>query len=161
MRKYSLLAVGISLVLGFVLVASGAVAGSEEDVAAINKVRDMEAATVNSADPDIVASIYAQDVEYIPPGEPALKGLDAVQEWVAAMVDQLDVNLEYTSSEVKVVGDWAIEQYAGTATLTPKAGGDPAVEHVRGIHIYHRGGDGAWKITHDIWNYDATASVSE
>jgi uncharacterized protein (TIGR02246 family) len=159
--KNLLVAVGISLLLGFVALAGEAVAGSDEDVAAINKVREMEAATVNSSDPEVVASIYAKDVEYIPPGEPALKGTDAVQQWVAAMVDQFEVDLEYTSAKVKVVGDWAFEQYAGTVTLTPKAGGDSVTENVRGIHVYHRGEDGAWKITHDIWNSDAPAHATE
>ena len=147
--------VAFAVAVAFLLLAGPAVAGSEEDVAAINKVREMEAATVNSSDAGVVESIYAKDVEYIPPGEPALKGTDAVQQWVTAMVDQFEVDLVYTSADVKVVGDWAFEQYAGTATLKPKAGGDAMVENVRGIHIYHRGEDGSWKITHDIWNSDA------
>lgn len=161
MSRCSMVVVGISLLLAFAPLAGEAVVGSQEDVAAINKVREMEATSVNSLNLETITSIYAHDVEYLPPGEPALKGTDAVQEWVAAMVEQFDVDLKYTAAEVEVIGDWAFEQYAGTATLAPKAGGDSVVEHVRGIHIYRRGEDGSWKITHDIWNSDAPMPAME
>ncbi len=155
MRRYCLMVVGVFLVLAVVSPASEAVAGSEQHKAAINKIREMEAASVNNADSTIIPNIYSQDVEYIPPGEPALKGTDAVRDWHMAMIEQFDAHLEYTSSHIKVMGNWAVEQYAGTVKLTPKAGGDPMVEDVRGIHVYQLGKDGTWKITHDIWNYDA------
>lgn len=145
---------GICVVLVFASLANAAVAGSKEDVEAINKVREMEAASINEGSPDNVSRIYTKDVEYIPPGEVALQGTDAVRKWVATMIEQADVDLEYTSSEVKVLGDWAIEQYGGVVTMTPKAGGESKTENLRGIHVYRRGEDGAWKISHDIWSAD-------
>jgi len=154
MRRFSLLMVGVFVVVALVSLGSEAIAGSQQDVAAINKVREMEAASINDGNPDNVAHIYAKDVEYIPPGEAALKGADAAQQWIVALLGQFDAELEYTDSDVKVVGDWAIEQYAGVVTMTPKAGGESMTENLRGIHIYRRGEDGSWKITHDIWNSD-------
>lgn len=155
MTRCGLVGVSVFLVFGLVSMAGVAAAGTEEDVAAIDKIREMEAASLNNADPSQVASIYSADVEYIPPGEPALKGTDAVRSWLTGMLEQFEGNLEYTSSDVTILGDWAFEQYAATATLTPKDGGEELVEHARGIHIYHRGEDRSWKITHDVWNYDA------
>ena len=154
MRRFSLLMAGVFVVLVLAPLGSEAVAGSEEDVAAINKVRELEAASFNDANPDGVTHIYAKDVEYIPPGEAALKGTDAVRQWIVGMLEQVDAKLKYTDSDVKVVGDWAIEQYAGVITMTPKAGGESMTENLRGIHVYRRGEDGSWKITHDIWNSD-------
>lgn len=84
-----------------------------------------------------------------------------MREWHTALIEQFDAHLEYTAFDVKVIGDWAIEQYEGTVHLTPKAGGEPMVEQVRGIHVYHRGEDGAWKITRDIWNYEAPETAPE
>lgn len=155
MTRCGLVGVSVFLVFGLVSMAGVAAAGTEEDVAAIDKIREMEAASLNNADPSQVASIYSADVEYIPPGEPALKGTDAVRSWLTGMLEQFEGNLEYTSSDVTILGDWAFEQYAATATLTPKDGGEALVEQARGMHIYHRGEDGSWKITHDVWNYDA------
>ena len=161
MRHRSLLVVSMVLSIGFVSLAGVAVAGEEEDLAAINKVRDQEVATLNEASPGSVAMVYCKEVEFIPPSEPALKGIEAVEQWMTAMTDQFEGHLEYTASDVTLLGDWAVEQYAGNVTLTPKAGGDPMVEQVRGIHVYHRDKDGHWKITHDIWNYAAPAEASE
>lgn len=161
MRRYRLVTLGALSAVVLLTLASVAVAGSEEHVAAINKIREMEAASVNNADSANVTKIYSPDVEYIPPGEPALKGTDAVREWHTALIEQFDANLEYTASDVKVMGDWAIEQYEGRVSLKPKTGGDPVVEKVRGIHVYQRGQDGAWKITRDIWNYEAPETAPE
>lgn len=155
MKRYFLVVVGVFLVLAIVSMSSEAQAGSDEQKAAIDKVRDMEEASVNNADSSNISNIYSMDVEYIPPGEPTLKGTDAVRDWHTALIEQFDAHLEYTSSDIKVMGDWAVEQYVGTVTMKPKAGGDQMVEQVRGIHVYRRGEDGAWKITTDIWNYHA------
>lgn len=153
MKRYCLVVVGVFLVIAIVSLAGEAVAGSEKEKAAINKIRQMEAASVNNADSANITKIYAKNVEYIPPGEPKLKGTDAVRDWHNGLIEKFDAHLEYTASDVKVMGDWAVEQYEATVKMTPKAGGDAVVEQVRGIHVYRRGEDGAWKITHDIWNY--------
>ena len=154
MTQRRLVVAGICLVLGMG-VCVGMAVGSEGDLEAINKVREMEAAALNNADPSLSAMIYTADVVSVPPGEPAVQGVDAAREWLAGMLEQFDGHLEYTSSEVTILGDWAFETYTATATLTPRDGGDALVEHARGIHIYRRGADGAWKIARDVWNYDA------
>jgi ketosteroid isomerase-like protein len=144
---------GLAAVIGLAALAGVALAGTNEDLAAINKVREMEAASLTNADVSAMEKIFAADVESVPPGEPALEGVAAVRDWFAAMIDEFDGRLEYTSSDVMIFGDWAVEHYAGKVTLTPKAGGEAVVEYPRGIHIYHRGEDGAWRITQDVWNY--------
>ena len=154
MRWSYLVVAGIVLVFGCVSVAGVAVAGSKEDMAAIAKVREMEVAAVNEASADHVAMIYAKGVKYIPPGEPAIEGTDAVRGWLETLIENVDADLEYTHTDVTVEGDWAFEHYAGVVTMTQKVGGASRTENVRGIHIYQRDKEGAWKITHDIWNSD-------
>ncbi len=128
---------------------------TEEDVAAIKQVREMEAESINSGDPENSLGAYADDVVFMPPNEPATTGRDAARTWLATQYKQFDIDLQYTSGDIKVSGDSAFEHYAGNATFTPKAGGDAIVEQIKGIHIYHRQADGTWKITHDIWSSDA------
>lgn len=123
-------------------------------VDAINEVREAEAATLNTAMLENLANVYAADVLMMPPGEPAVTGREAATAWFSDFVEMFDVNLDYTSSDVTVAGDWAIERYTGTATMTPKEGGEAATETIKGIHIYQRQPDGSWLIVQDIWNYD-------
>ncbi len=144
---------GVGLSLGAALLAGEALAGPQEDLAAIDAVRAMEAASINEGDSAVLAKIYAADAESVPPGEPAVQGVDALAAWLDAMIADYEVNLEYTASDVKLLGDWAVEQYAGSVVMTPRAGGDVVAEAVRGVHVYQRDADGNWKIAHDIWNY--------
>jgi ketosteroid isomerase-like protein len=129
------------------------------DVTAISDVREMEAEGVGSGDVEAGVAAYADDVVFMAPDEPAMNGKDAIRTWLTGLWEQFDLVVDYTSSHIVVSGDWAMERYAGNATFTPKAGGEPVVEQIKGIHIYNRQSDGAWRITHDIWNTDAPAPM--
>jgi ketosteroid isomerase-like protein len=124
----------------------------EADVAAVAAVRDQEVAAINSGEADI--PYLAADAVMMPPNEPALSGSTAIGEWIRDFLSQFTASLSYTSSDITVSGDWAIERYAGTLTLTPVGGGEPMEEALKGIHIYRRGDDGSWKMVYDVWNSD-------
>jgi len=128
---------------------------TEQDVAAINQVREAEAAALMAADVEGSLAILTDDCRMLPPNEPMLTGVTAVRTWIEGFHEQFSADLEYTDSEITVTGDWAIERYAGRMTATPKAGGDAMAETLKGGHIYRRQADGGWKIAIDIWNGDA------
>ncbi len=128
---------------------------TEEDVAAINEVRGMEAEGVNSGDAERALEPYTDNVAFMAPNAPLMTGKEAVRSWFSGAMEQFDVSVNYTFSDVQVAGDWAVERYAGTATFTPKDGSDAMVEQIKGIHVYQRQADGTWKIAQDIWNSDA------
>jgi len=125
----------------------------EAEIAAVAAVSAQEVAAINSGKADL--SYLAADAMAMPPNEPALTGSTAISEWVSGLFSQFTASLNYTTSEITVSGDWAIERYAGTMTLTPVGGGDPMEEALKGIHVYRRGDDGAWKMVYDVWNSDA------
>jgi uncharacterized protein (TIGR02246 family) len=125
------------------------------DVAAINEVREREIALVATGDVDGLLSVYTIDVVMMPPNEPALHGQDATKKWAEAMFGQVTMKGRYTTSDVSVAGDWAIDRYTGVLTITPKGGGSPSEEKVKGIHIMKRQPDGTWRIAQDVWNSDA------
>jgi ketosteroid isomerase-like protein len=155
MKRLCLLVLGVVTAMGLFAFSGVAVAGEKEDMAAIAKIREMEEASVNEATSEHATHIYSQDVQYLPPNEPALEGAEAVKAWLDGMIEQVEVTLKYNYSNVTIQGDMAFEQYGGVVTMTPKAGGETMTENVRGIHIYQKGEDGGWRITHDIWNTDA------
>ncbi len=123
-------------------------------IAAINEVREGEAAMINTLAIENLPHVYAADVIMLPPNQPAVMGQEASREWFATFVEMFEANLEYTSSDVTVAGDWAIERYTGTVTMTPRDGGETVTETIKGIHIYRLQPDGSWLITQDIWNSD-------
>ncbi|MGQ0703000.1 MAG: hypothetical protein ACT4PM_07715 [Gemmatimonadales bacterium] len=52
-------------------------------------------------------------------------------------------------------GSLSIDRFAGTLTITPKAGGATMTEQVEGLHVMRKEADGSWEIAMDVWNMDA------
>jgi ketosteroid isomerase-like protein len=132
-------------------------ANTENDVAAINAAQDRELAMAATGNADSMATVVTSDAELMPPNEPAVHGLDAVKKWAETMFSQASVSGRYTSSDVTVSGDLAVARFTGELTITPKAGGAPVTERIKGIHVMKRQPDGSWKIAQDVWNSDAPA----
>ena len=132
-------------------------ANTEKDVAAVNAVQDRELALVATGSPDSLITIATSDAELMPPNEPAVHGRDAMKRWAETVFGQVSMSGRYTSSDVTVTGDLAVARYTGELTITPKAGGAPATERIKGIHVMKRQPDGTWKIAQDAWNFDAPA----
>ena len=128
----------------------------EVDIAAVNAVREQEVAAIASGEAN--TAYLAADAVLMPPNEPAVSGIDAIDTWFRDFLAQFTVTANYTGSEITVSGDWAIEHYTAALTLTPVGGGDPMEEVLKGIHVYRREADGSWKMVYDVWNSDAPPS---
>ena len=119
---------------------------------AIAAVRDLEVAAFTSGGD--FSSYLAADAVLMPPNAPRVVGIEAIGAWAAEFANQVTFDsLDYTESEIVIAGDWAIERYAASVTMTP-AGGDPVSGTNKGIHIYKRQADGSWKMVQDVWNSD-------
>ena len=130
-------------------------ANVEADVEAIRAVIAQELAAVATMDVDGFTAIWTDDVMMVPPNEPAVSG-EAAMEWAQGFTSMFSGGeASYSDEEIIVSGDVAIHTYAMDMTLNPVGGGDPMVEQGRGIHIFRRGADGTWKLSHDIWNGNA------
>ncbi len=127
----------------------------EADRAAIEAMRAAEGAAVAAGDVDAMTALHADDIVVMPPNEPMASGADAVRAWGENFMGMFSATVSsYTSDDIVIMGDVAIERYSGLFTLTPKAGGDSMAETIKGIHVYQRQADGSWKMTHDVWNSD-------
>jgi uncharacterized protein (TIGR02246 family) len=131
---------------------------AQADIDAIKQIREKEIASLRDGRPDDFIAVVTSDAVFLPPDEPAVTGHEALRKWAQGMLDQFTVTGAYTGSDVIVAGDWAIERYTGTMTVTPKKGGALVEEHLRGIHIYRRQADGSWRIAQDMWNSGAPAA---
>ena len=125
------------------------------DVDAINAVREAEWAAIVAGDVDAHLAVMTDDCIMMPPDEAVVVGHEAVRAWGEEFFAMFEIAGAYTGAEIVVVGDWAIENYTGALTITPKDGGEAAMETIKGIHVYRRQGDGSWKIAQDVWNMDA------
>lgn len=135
--------------------AQSAPTDTRADVAAINEVREREIALVATSDANRLLTVFTSDAVMMPPNEPAVHGQDAMRKWAEATFAQVSMSGRYTTSDVTVSGDWAVDRFAGVLTMTPKGGGSAIEETIKGVHIMKRQPDGTWRIALDVWNPDA------
>jgi len=127
----------------------------EADRAAIEAVREAEEAAAVAGNVDDFAALFADDAMALQPNGPQVAGADAIREWIEEFMEASTIEFNrYDTEEVLVSGDLAVERYSVEWILTPKAGGDPVTESVKGVHVMERQADGSWKIVYDVWNSD-------
>ncbi len=102
----------------------------------------------NASDIDALVDLYESDARILPPNAEMASGSDALRAEFGAMIDA-GLSAELTSVEAMVSGD--IGYNVGTYTLRA---GDDVADSGKYMEIWHRGDDGQWRYTNDIWNSD-------
>lgn len=125
------------------------------DRTAVEAVREAERAAAEAGDVEAFVALLSPDIMVMPPNDVAVSGRDAARTWLADFMEAFTVSFSsYTTDDVVVDGDLAVERYSGVWTVTPKGEGDALTERVKGLHVYRRQPDGSWRMTHDVWNSD-------
>jgi len=130
------------------------------DKAAIATITEQEMAAFSSGDINALENLASDDIKIMPPNEPAVTGKEALRTWAENLYSMVNIQGEYTSSDLTLAGDWAFERLTFNLTMTPVNGGESIQETGKGIHIYKRQADGSWKIAQDIWNTDNPAATA-
>jgi uncharacterized protein (TIGR02246 family) len=113
-------------------------------------IRDLVANWLSASkagDADKVLSLMAEDVVFLTPGHPPMRGKAA---FAASQSALKDIDLEATSDiqEIKVLGDWAYIWTNLTVIMTPKKGGAPVKRTGNTLSILQKQ-NGAWVIARD------------
>ena len=124
------------------------------DRAAITRTTAELLAAVNASDADRCSAVWAASGVLMPPHHPSVQGHQAIVQYFRNLFSRSKFRFTFTSSQIDLAGDTALERVTYTATFW--AGEDaPPIEDVgKGLHVYGRQPNGSWKLTHDIWNSD-------
>ena len=151
--------------LGIAILSIGACSkkiDTEADVAAIKSLSEKYDATINSGDLDGLVSIYTDDVVYMQPNMPALVGKDALRDYFQYFFEQFTaIEMDLTTEEVIVCGDWAFARGTYTITFTPKVGGEPIQDTGKWMGFNKCQPDGSWKYYRGIHNSDLPPSDAQ
>jgi ketosteroid isomerase-like protein len=111
-------------------------------------------AAVNTSDADRCSAVWAADGVLMPPHQPSIQGHQAIVQYFRDLFSRSKFKFTFTSSEIHLAGDTALERLTYIATIW--AGDDaPPIEDVgKGLHVYRCQPNGSWKLTYDIWNSD-------
>jgi uncharacterized protein (TIGR02246 family) len=127
---------------------------ADVDRAAIQNTTAELLAAVNASDVDRCSAVWASDGVLMPPHHPAVSGHEAIVQYFRNLFSQSKFRFTFTSPQIHVVGDTAFEHVTYTAIMWPGGDRDPIDDVGKGLHVYVRQPNGAWKLTHDIWNSD-------
>jgi uncharacterized protein (TIGR02246 family) len=110
------------------------------------------AAALNAKDAKAAAAAYAEDAVLIPPGEPLVRGREAIEEYWRGAIELggiRDVSVE--TMDAHSSGSLGYE--TGSFELTVNGpDGEAVIDRGRYIELLRRAPDGRWLSTHGIWN---------
>lgn len=117
----------------------------QDELAAIQKRRRAWIVAINEGDVVAHAALLAEDAVWLPPGQPAVAGREAIAEWLLPFFEQHGYDFSITDARVRVAGDWAVERATFTSRLTPTDGGETMTHTGTYVLLWRREADG-WYI---------------
>ena len=115
-----------------------------------------------SGDVAFLKGVLAADVVIMPPGIPPIEGVTACAESIGEVLDdvqrEFERQLSYTTTEVRVSGDLAVERGTFCHTFTSRANRAVSQEVGKFLRVYSRGENRMWKASRIIWNMDEQAN---
>ncbi len=147
---------------GLMLVAGCNQAPPVDTAAAVQAVKDGDAAQLKAAQALDVAGVvagYSADATVMPPNTPAVSDAAAIQKaWAAMLVPGTQVTWAPSKVEVAASGDIAYDQ--GTYSVTaPGPDGKPMTDKGKYLAVVKKQADGSWKVSEDMWNSDLPAAA--
>jgi ketosteroid isomerase-like protein len=109
----------------------------------------------NARDIDALLALYETDARLLPPNAEMSNGHDALRAVFGAMIDA-GLTAELTSVEAMVSGE--IGYNVGKYTLMS---GDTQEDAGKYMEIWHRGDDGQWRYTNDMYSSDMPVAAAE
>ena len=100
-----------------------------------------------------VMSYVADDVLFMPPGEPPVRGRDAMRRWMTSFLAQYRTSsLTLANREVRVGNGWAVELGTYEWSLQPVAGGSAVVDRGNYMQVWTGSGNGTWRFAREVYN---------
>lgn len=129
-----------------------ALAGSARDAEEMRRTFvDVLPSKVRTRDTWGYASLFAEDAVWCRPDVPDCVGPAAIQQGVAAILADKDIDPLFLADEVKVLGDYGYVFGRSEETLRPHDGSPATIVYSRELWVFHDVG-GVWKIFRMIWN---------
>ena len=118
----------------------------QSDEQAIRQLVATWISATKAGDTKKVLSLMSDDVVFLVPGQPPMRGKSAF----AAAQSGAQMSFDATSEiqEIKVLGDWAYIWTKLSAVATPKGGGKPVKRAGNTLSILHKQA-GAWLLVRD------------
>jgi uncharacterized protein (TIGR02246 family) len=140
---------------------------AKPDTAAIQSQLQTNEAKWNRAyaerDAEALAGMYADDAALANPGEPLVRGKDAIREATAAFASDPNLKVAFEANRIEVAqsGDLAYTRGNYTLTMTNLESGKPETSTGHYLTVWKKQADGSWKAVEDFITPGGPMMVSE
>jgi len=148
----------VAVFMGVVLLIVGCgttqqAADTDADVAAIESLTEQVRDAYVARDWERFSGFFTNDGVWMPRNSMPLIGKEAWWSWIQGWWDQSAIEqMDVSTEEIVVAGDWAFERHNDTQVTTSKVDGETSQHYFKGIWILRRQEDDSWKIARYIWN---------
>jgi len=127
--------------------SSGPDEGVGRDEASIRSVMAAYNEALNGGSTAAVLPLYTDDGIFMPPYSPSAVGKEAVRKAYGAVFRELKFNVKFTIAELVVMApSWAYVRTNSAGTTGHASTGKTTAEANQELFIFHKDGDGAWRI---------------
>jgi len=119
------------------------------DDQAIRELIDTWCRASMKGDVDTVATLMAEDVVFLTPGNPPIRGRDTFVDGFRGAFGQFSLDIRSDIQEVGVAGDMAYAWNVLTVTMTPRGGGEAVRNSGPVLSMFRKGRDGRWVLVRD------------
>lgn len=108
---------------------------ADVDRAAINRTTAELLAAVNASDADRRSAVWAADGVLMPPHHPAVPGHLAIVQYFRELFSRAKFPFTFTSSQIYLIGDTALERVTYTAIVWPGEDAAPVEDAGKGLQV--------------------------
>ena len=124
---------------------------------AIDQANAKLAEAFPKGDTATIMSLYDNDAVVMMTGQPAWRGKADISKQGAGFLEAVKLSdIKFTTSNVDIAGDYAIETGNYELTATEK-GKKPVPDKGKYVVVWKKQGDGSWKVYRDVSNSDGAA----
>ncbi|HSE12658.1 MAG TPA: SgcJ/EcaC family oxidoreductase [Rudaea sp.] len=136
--------------------------GATSDKAAVEAATTAFHEALRTNDLEKFMSYVADDVFFMPAGEPPVRGKEAMRKWMTAFLSQYQTtSLTLADREVRVADGWAVELGTYEWGLAPAAGGATAVDRGNYMQVWQQRPDKTWSFAREVYNSSVPPAATE
>ena len=102
-----------------------------------------------AGDVDTVLGLMAEDVVFLVPGHPPIRGRNTFERGLRAVLAQHRIESTGDVQEIEVSGSWAYCWIHLTVRVVPLGCGNAVVRTGNALSILHKQADGSWVVVRD------------